>query len=58
MKKPIRTDSPEYLLSMAWLNELAVLLARHHGLGITPDLASMSLIELYGPFLHLSRMGG
>ena len=41
----------------AWLERLQVLCNRFACLGISPDLAALSLIELWGLYLFLSRMG-
>ena len=41
----------------AWLERLQVLCNRFVSLGISPDLAALSLIELWGMYLFLSRMG-
>ena len=44
--------------SLQWQNELPILLARYAGeLGITPELAGLTLIELYGLYLHLLEYG-
>ncbi len=43
--------------SLDWLRELAMLLARYAGqLGITPDIAGLSLIEAHGIYLMLDRL--
>ena len=42
-----------------WLNALAVLLSRYAGeLGISPDMAGLTLIELWGVYQWLNRIGG
>ena len=41
---------------MHWLNELNGLLARFSGMGISADLASMGLIELWGVYCFLRRL--
>ena len=41
----------------AWLERLQELCNRFACLGISPDLAALSLIELWGLYLFLSRMG-
>lgn len=56
-KNPTHSHTPEYILSMAWLDELAILVDRFEGLGITQDLASMDLVERWGLYLWLSRKG-
>lgn len=44
--------------SLDWLNDLSMLLARYAGqLGMTPDIAGLSLIELHGVYLMLERLG-
>lgn len=44
--------------SLQWQNELPILVARYAGeLGITPELAGLTLIELYGLYLHLLEYG-
>lgn len=45
--------------SWDWLSEFHVLVARHAGaLGITPDLAAITLIEAWQLYHWLSRTGG
>lgn len=39
-----------------WLERLEMLLARFSHLGIGSDVASLSLIELWALYLHLSRL--
>lgn len=39
-----------------WLYQLQALSARFADLGITADLASMSLIELWGVYCYLQRL--
>jgi hypothetical protein len=39
-----------------WLYQLQALSARFADLGITADLASMSLIELWGVYRYLQRL--
>ena len=39
-----------------WLYQLQALSARFSELGITADLASMSLIELWGVYCYLQRL--
>ncbi len=39
-----------------WLEQLQTLAARYNQLGIGADIASLSLIELWGLYLHLSRL--
>jgi len=47
---------PEYLLNQDWLNELSVLLVKHSGLGLYPDIAAMKTIELYGVYQWLRHL--
>ncbi len=39
-----------------WLERLQMLCARFSHLGISPDLAALSMIELWGLYLFLSRL--
>jgi hypothetical protein len=39
-----------------WLHELQTLCERFSYLGINADIAALSLIELWGLYLHLSRL--
>ena len=39
-----------------WLERLEMLLIRYSHLGIGADVASLSLIELWALYLHLSRL--
>ena len=39
-----------------WLERLQVLLVRYSDLGITDDIAGLSLIELWGLYRFLSRL--
>ena len=41
----------------AWLERLQVLCNRFACLGISHDLAALSIIELWGLYLFLSRLG-
>ena len=41
-----------------WLQDLYGLLARFPGMGITPDIAAISLCELWGVYCLLKRMAG
>lgn len=41
-----------------WLNELEALLVRFSGLGISADIAAMSLCELWGVYCLLKRLAG
>ena len=41
-----------------WLQELYRLLARFSGMCITPDIATLSLFELWGVYCLLKRMAG
>ncbi|MDR6537289.1 hypothetical protein [Variovorax soli] len=41
-----------------WLKELELLTWRFAGMGITPDLASMTMVELAGLYLYLRRLSG
>lgn len=42
--------------STDWLDELGALLARHSGMGIGADVASMSLAELRGVYRRLRQL--
>ncbi len=39
-----------------WLQHLEILLVRFSHLGVGADVASLSLIELWAVYLHLSRL--
>jgi hypothetical protein len=39
-----------------WLKDLQMLLARFSNLGIDADIASLSLIDAWALYLHLSRL--
>ncbi len=39
-----------------WLDDLQLLVARFRYLGISDDIASLSIIELWGLYLFLSRL--
>lgn len=41
-----------------WLDELETLLVRFSGLGISADIAVMSLCELWGVYCLLKRLAG
>ena len=42
----------------AWLEELQALAARFASLGISPDLAALTLAEAWGLYRFLARMAG
>jgi len=45
--------------SLEWRHELPLQIARYAGsLGVTPELAGLSLIELYGVYRYLNDLGG
>lgn len=50
------TVTPEYILSLAWIDELRMLVNKHSHLGIIPDLAHMSTVELWGVYRYLLHM--
>ncbi len=39
-----------------WLERLQTLMARHSTMGLNADIASLSLIELYGVYCYLSGL--
>ena len=41
-----------------WYPRLQELAARFSSLGLTPDLASLTLAELWGVYCYLCRLGG
>lgn len=41
-----------------WLIELEILMARFSYLGIDADITSLRLADLWGLYLHLSRLAG
>ena len=41
-----------------WLDSLEYLLAKYSGLGISPDVAALTLLELYGLYRFLVRLSG
>lgn len=42
--------------ALHWLDDLQALAVRFAGLGITPDLATMTLAEAWGLFLFLRQL--
>ena len=42
----------------SWYPRLQELAARFSSLGLTPDLASLTLAELWGVYCHLCRLAG
>ncbi len=52
--KQVCSDCP---LRDNWLQELQILCNRHASMGITPDLASLTLIELWGLYCWLKGLG-
>ena len=46
------------MIDEPWLEELESLLARFSGLGISADIAAMSLCELWGVYCLLKRLAG
>lgn len=49
---------PEYILSLAWMDEFRMLVNKHSHLGIIPDLAHMNTVELWGVYRMLRNHGG
>ncbi len=43
-------------MNETWLQQLEMLLIRFSHLGIGADIASLSMIELWAVYLHLSRL--
>jgi hypothetical protein len=41
-----------------WLNELNMLLVRYSYLNLNADIATLSLIELWGIYCYLSKLAG
>jgi len=41
------------LFELGWMEELPILLTKHSGLGVDPDIAGMSIIELWGIYQYL-----
>lgn len=41
-----------------WLDELNLLLARYSYLNLNADIATLSLVELWGVYRYLIRMAG
>ncbi len=41
-----------------WLERLQMLIARFSYLGINADITSLSLVEAWGLYLYLDRLGG
>lgn len=41
-----------------WLNELNLLLARYSYLNLNADIATLSLVDLWGLYCYLSRLAG
>lgn len=44
--------------SLAWLDELSMLVSRYEGQCISSDIAGLSLVESWGVYQWLSRLGG
>ncbi len=44
------------LMNENWLQQLEILLIRFSHLGIGVDIASLSMIELWTVYMHLSRL--
>ncbi|MDD2722186.1 MAG: hypothetical protein PHH47_12860 [Gallionella sp.] len=44
--------------TLDWLDDLQTLAARFTGLGINPDLAGLSVIELWALYRFLTRLAG
>jgi hypothetical protein len=54
-----RDDAPPACpLSPAWLTDLQALAARFSGLGIGPDLAALTLAEVWGLYRFLTGVAG
>ena len=43
--------------NIQWLERLQMLIARHSYIGLNADIASLSLIELWGVYCYLSQLG-
>lgn len=41
-----------------WIDELNILLARYSYLNFNADIATLSLVELWGLYCYLSRLAG
>lgn len=50
--------TPEFILSFEWLKELEILAYKYQSQGVTHDIASMTLIELWGVYQYLRGLGG
>ncbi len=44
------------MITAPWIDDLNGLLARFPGLGVSPDLASVSLCELWGVYCFLRHL--
>lgn len=56
-RTPQQTTSLDYKSSDArWIGELQELVARHSHLGVTPDLAALTLHECWGVYCFLKRI--
>lgn len=44
--------------SLEWLDELSMLVSRYGGRCISPDIAGLTLMESWGVYQWLSRLGG
>lgn len=51
-------DGREPAGDLNWLDSLEYLLVKYAGLGISPDVAALTLLELYGVYLFLVRISG
>lgn len=54
----LKQGNPEYQLYLNWLHEFEMLCARYSGLGITPDIADLSLVEAWGLYCWLKGLRG
>lgn len=57
VKHNLNEGEQKYLLSLQWLVDLKRLSIRYSHLNVSPDLANMSLSELWGVYLWLKGMG-
>jgi hypothetical protein len=46
------------MLNESWIDELNMLLARYSYLNLNADIATLSLVELWGLYCYLSRLAG
>lgn len=57
-KQSIQHEIPVHILFPDWLTEPELLANKYSYLGVTADIANISLIQLWGLYLYLKGLGG